>query len=68
MLIERQEPIATRILSVRTDEEAFERMQSLAESLGTSQSVLLRAAISNLLAKQKKMKAKNLRELLSNDQ
>ena len=68
MLIESQEPIATRILSVRTDEEAFERMQSLAESLGTSQSVLLRAAISNLLAKQKKMKAKNLRELLSNDQ
>ena len=46
MLIERK-PIATKIMSVRTDTDAFEGIQSLAESLGTSPSVLLRAAISN---------------------
>jgi hypothetical protein len=64
MLIERK-PTAVKILSVRTDLEAFERIHALSASLNTSSSVLLRLAISDLLRKQAKVGAKTLRSLMS---
>jgi predicted transcriptional regulator len=64
MLIQRK-PIAVKVLSVRTDLEAFERIQALAESLDISPSVLLRLAISDLLCKQARVGAKNLSELMT---
>ncbi len=65
MLIERK-PNAVKMLSVRTDMEAFEALHALSESMSSSTSVLIRLAISDLLGKQKKVKAKNLAELMDN--
>jgi predicted transcriptional regulator len=64
MLIERK-PTAVKILSVRTDQEAFERIHALSKSLDISPSVLLRLAISDLLCKQARIGAKNLSELMT---
>jgi predicted transcriptional regulator len=64
MLIERK-PTAVKVFSVRTDLEAFEGIQALAESLGSSPSVLLRLAISDLLRKQAMIRATTLSDLFT---
>ncbi len=63
MLIE-QKPIATKSLSVRMDEEAFNGIRSLANSVNKSPSIILRVAIFDLLQKQKKLRANTLIQLM----
>jgi hypothetical protein len=63
MLIQRK-PTAIKTFSVRTDEEAFEGIRSLSSAINVSPSTLLRLAISDLLIKQRKVRAKNLAELM----
>jgi hypothetical protein len=63
MLIERK-PTAVKVLSVRTDLEAFEKIHALSDSLDSSPSVLLRLAISDLLRKQAKVGATKLGDLM----
>jgi predicted transcriptional regulator len=65
MLIERTQATAIRTLSVRTDEDTYTRVKTLAASLHTSPSVLLRIAIRDLLAKARMDSATNLAELLT---
>ena len=66
MLIERK-PTAIKTLSVRTDEEAFEGIHAISDSLNSSPSTLLRLAIADLIQKQRRLKAKNLAELMEDD-
>jgi post-segregation antitoxin (ccd killing protein) len=63
MLIQRR-PTAVKTLSVRTDLEAFEAIRSLSEAISVSLSTLLRLAISDLLIKQEKIRARSLTELM----
>jgi len=63
MLIDRK-PTAIKTFSVRTDLEAYEKIHALSENLNSTPSVLLRLAISDLIKKQKQMKATTLKELL----
>jgi predicted transcriptional regulator len=66
MLIEIK-PTAIKTLTCRTDVEAFRRIRTLSESFNCSQSVLIRLAIADLLGKQKKIEAKNLAELMEDN-
>lgn len=66
MLIQRK-PTAVKCFTVRTDLEAYEGIHSLSKCLSSSPSVLLRVAIFDLLEKQKKVRAKNLKELMENN-
>jgi hypothetical protein len=65
MLIERTKATAIRTLSVRTDEDAYTTVKTLAANLHTSPSVLLRLAIADLLVKARKRSVTNLAELLT---
>jgi hypothetical protein len=67
MLIERR-PTAVKTLSVRTDLEAFEAIHCLSESVDSSPSTLLRLAIADLIQKQRRLKAKNLAELMEDNE
>ena len=64
MLIERK-PTAVKILSVRTDVEAFEGLQALSAAINSSPSVLLRLAIHDLLCKQKTTNATSVAQLMA---
>ncbi len=65
MLIERK-PAAIKSFSFRADLEAYEAIHQLSESLNSSPSALLRLAISDLIIKQKRVKARSMDELISN--
>jgi hypothetical protein len=67
MLIQRQQPTAICTLSARTDVESYTRIRNLADDLNTSPSVLLRLAIVDLLARAKKAQARNLEELMKDN-
>ena len=64
MLIERT-ATAVRTLSVRTDEEMHLRTRSLATSLGTDPSTIMRLAIAEILARANRVQASSLAELMS---
>lgn len=64
MLIERK-ALATRILTFRTDEAAYQRLRELSRALNVSPSVAMRLAVSTLLRKQERVRATTLRELLN---
>jgi len=64
MLIERT-ATAVRTLSVRTDEEMYVRTRSLAHSLGTDPSTIMRLAIAEILARANRVQATSIAELMS---
>jgi predicted DNA-binding protein len=66
MLIQRQ-PTAIKTLSVRMDIEAYEGIHELSKAINSSPSTLLRLAIADLIQKQKRLKARTLRELIQHE-
>lgn len=64
MLIERT-ATAVRTLSVRTDEEMYDRTRTLAHLLGTDPSTIMRLALAEILDRASRVQATSLAELKS---
>jgi predicted transcriptional regulator len=67
MLIEKSKPTAIQTLSFRVDDEGYSGIQKLSDAVNTSPSVLLRLALSDLIDKQKRLRANTVKELMNND-
>ena len=67
MLIEKSKATAIQTLSFRVDDEGYSGIQKLSDAVNTSPSVLLRLALSDLIDKQKRLRANTVKELMNND-
>ena len=65
MLIEPTKAIKS--LSFRLDPEGYSAIQKLSQSVKASQSVLIRLALSDLLDKQKRLRANTVKGLMKDD-
>ena len=68
MLIElERNATAIRTLSFRLDPEGYSAIHNLSDAVKASPSVLMRLALSNLIQRQKKVKANSLGELMEHN-
>jgi predicted transcriptional regulator len=67
MLIEKSKPTAIQTLSFRVDDEGYSGIQNLSDAVKASPSVLMRLALSDLIDKQKRLRANTVKELMKND-
>lgn len=57
-------PMVVKTLSCRTDQDMYDAAKKLADDLGTKPSTILRIAIASTIAHAKRVKAKDLSDLI----